>query len=164
MGLRSHTMLQRTAKRTAAYLRRLQTVPERSTPRFPFTLPFVQTLDLEFTSNLTLLVGENGSGKSTLLEALADLCRLRVGGGAREDLAAARMHPNTARRWQERCGLTSWRVRWMRISFVRTTKRILRHCSTRGSWIVGSVAPAILTIVTVGSRRTACLMVRGFWP
>ena len=40
--------------------------------RFPFNIPAVQTLaELQFTTPLTLFVGENGSGKSTLLEAIA---------------------------------------------------------------------------------------------
>jgi predicted ATPase len=45
-----------------------QSLPDR----FPFSVPFVGALErLEFTTPLTLLVGENGCGKSTLLEALA---------------------------------------------------------------------------------------------
>src|SRR5438552_2811404 len=40
--------------------------------RFPFSVPIVQSLkELEFSSEVTFLVGENGSGKSTLLEAIA---------------------------------------------------------------------------------------------
>ena len=39
---------------------------------FPFNLPVIQTLEnLEFSTPVTLFVGENGSGKSTLLEAIA---------------------------------------------------------------------------------------------
>lgn len=54
---------------------------------FPGTLPFVRNLDLQFTSPVTILVGENGSGKSTFVEALASLCGLPVGGGGRNELA-----------------------------------------------------------------------------
>ena len=38
---------------------------------FPFNVPSVRDLELEFERPVTVLVGENGSGKSTLLEALA---------------------------------------------------------------------------------------------
>jgi len=39
---------------------------------FPFSLPAIDSLKkLEFTSSVTLFVGENGSGKSTLLEGIA---------------------------------------------------------------------------------------------
>ena len=40
---------------------------------FPFSLPILQTwpTPLEFTTPVTIFVGENGSGKSTVLEALA---------------------------------------------------------------------------------------------
>ena len=49
-------------------LNRALPLPER----FPFTVPVVQSLEqLEFTAQVTFLVGENGCGKSTLLEALA---------------------------------------------------------------------------------------------
>lgn len=71
------------------YLERLAIDPSRvdDWSQHPFDLPFVQRLDLEFRAPLTFLVGENGSGKSTLLEAIADLCRLPVGGGGRTELA-----------------------------------------------------------------------------
>jgi predicted ATPase len=40
--------------------------------RFPYSVPFIQSLDrLDFSSEVTFLVGENGSGKSTFLEILA---------------------------------------------------------------------------------------------
>lgn len=38
---------------------------------FPFSVPTLRDLELEFECSVTLFVGENGSGKSTLLEALA---------------------------------------------------------------------------------------------
>lgn len=39
---------------------------------FPFCVPIIKSFtNIDFTSDLTLLVGENGSGKSTFLEALA---------------------------------------------------------------------------------------------
>lgn len=55
--------------------------------KFPFNLPFVRELDITFDNEVSFLVGENGSGKSTVIEAIAQLCRLPVGGGGRNDLA-----------------------------------------------------------------------------
>jgi predicted ATPase len=54
---------------------------------YPFNLPFVANLDLEFSHPVAFFVGENGSGKSTLIEAIAELCRLPVSGGGRNELA-----------------------------------------------------------------------------
>jgi predicted ATPase len=63
-------------------------MPERLPPEpaFPFTLPFLPSLDLEFSAPVTFFVGENGTGKSTLLEAIAALSRLPAGGGGRNEL------------------------------------------------------------------------------
>lgn len=45
---------------------------ELGSARYPLTVPALRDLDgIEFTTPVTLLVGENGSGKSTLLEAMA---------------------------------------------------------------------------------------------
>jgi predicted ATPase len=55
--------------------------------RYPFHLPFLKDLKLEFTTPVTFFVGENGSGKTTLIEAIAELCRLPIGGGGRTELA-----------------------------------------------------------------------------
>ena len=53
---------------------------------YPFHCPQVMSLgEREFTSSVTLLVGENGTGKSTLLEALARKLALPAIGG--EDAA-----------------------------------------------------------------------------
>lgn len=54
---------------------------------FPFSLPFIRDLEITFRTAVTFLVGENGSGKSTVIEAIAELCRLPVGGGGRNELA-----------------------------------------------------------------------------
>jgi predicted ATPase len=54
---------------------------------FPFTLPFVRTLDLELDDRVTILVGENGSGKSTLVEAMAELMGLPWDGGSTNEVA-----------------------------------------------------------------------------
>ena len=53
---------------------------------FPFNLRITRKLKLAFRSSVTFLVGENGSGKSTLMEAIAQLCRLPVSGGGRNEL------------------------------------------------------------------------------
>src|SRR5258708_39437485 len=56
---------------------------------YPFHLPFVKNLRLDFTTPLTFLIGENGSGKTTLIEAIADICRLPIGGGGGDRHAGA---------------------------------------------------------------------------
>ncbi len=65
------------------YILGVQAVPERipEYPEFPFSLPFVSTLNLEFRHPVTFFVGENGTGKSTLLEAIAALSGFPVSGG-----------------------------------------------------------------------------------
>lgn len=71
------------------YLMGVYAVRERLASRsgFPFTLPFVPTLDVDLSARITFLVGENGSGKSTFLEALADLCGYPSTGGGKNDVA-----------------------------------------------------------------------------
>jgi predicted ATPase len=74
---------------SAPYLAGVRVVAERigDPDCYPFTLPFVDRLDLKFASAVTFFVGENGTGKSTLIEAIASLCRLPVSGGGRNELA-----------------------------------------------------------------------------
>src|SRR5215207_5959966 len=57
--------------------------PAVGSDEYPFSLPIVRGLDIEFASPVTFFVGENGTGKSTIIEALAALCRLPVSGGGR---------------------------------------------------------------------------------
>ncbi len=73
---------------TAPYLQALELRPDRvpDPEQFPFSLPIVQDLHVEFTTPVTFLVGENGSGKSTLMEAIAECCDLPVSGGGRNEL------------------------------------------------------------------------------
>lgn len=85
--------MSRTLKRTpsgsgARYLVRVDIDDSRVDDwgAYPFHLPFVRDLRLEFTAPLTFFIGENGSGKSTILEAIADLCRLPIAGGGRTEL------------------------------------------------------------------------------
>ncbi len=71
------------------YLLGVTVIPERvQANEFPFSLPLVRTLDLQFRHPVTFFVGENGTGKSTVMEAIAVLCRLPVSGGSRNELGA----------------------------------------------------------------------------
>ncbi|WP_299043397.1 AAA family ATPase [uncultured Tateyamaria sp.] len=50
--------------------------------RYPFNLPWLgDGFELEFSTPVTIFVGENGSGKSTLLEAIAVLSGFSAAGG-----------------------------------------------------------------------------------
>lgn len=71
----------------AEYLAAIRVLRERIADPdvYPFTLPFIPRLDLQFTKPVTFFVGENGTGKSTVLEAIAPLCRLPVAGGSRNE-------------------------------------------------------------------------------
>lgn len=56
---------------------------------FPFNVPVIQSLEtVEFTREITFLVGENGSGKSTLLEAIACAAQLPAIGSDGTDVDA----------------------------------------------------------------------------
>jgi predicted ATPase len=59
--------------------------------QYPLTLPFLQDsqFGIDFTTPITVLVGENATGKSTLLEAIADNCGFHMGGGSRDHFYAA---------------------------------------------------------------------------
>lgn len=74
---------------TPPFLQRLSLRDGVDLPRdtFPGNLPFVHTLDLQFTHAVTFFVGENGSGKSTVMEAIAAACGLPPAGGGRNELA-----------------------------------------------------------------------------
>jgi predicted ATPase len=54
---------------------------------YPFSIPAIRSLEIEFTAPVTFFVGENGTGKSTVIEAIAALCKLPVSGGGRNELA-----------------------------------------------------------------------------
>src|SRR5215831_3307215 len=70
------------------YLVKLQ-LKERAADggEYPFNLPLIRGLNIEFTAPVTFFVGENGTGKSTVIEAVAALCKLPVSGGGRNELA-----------------------------------------------------------------------------
>ncbi|MBF0552900.1 MAG: AAA family ATPase [Deltaproteobacteria bacterium] len=51
---------------------------------YPVNIPaFLNGINIDVRTNVTLFVGENGSGKSTLLEAIATLCGFNMTGGGR---------------------------------------------------------------------------------
>jgi predicted ATPase len=76
------------ARPSAPFLQSVELQPDRVEDwgSYPFHLPFLRGLHVELAP-LTFLIGENGSGKTTLIEAIADLCRLPIGGGGRTELA-----------------------------------------------------------------------------
>src|SRR5438552_1910660 len=91
----------------------------RSAPElgFPFSVPIIKSLtELEFTSEITFLVGENGSGKSTLLEAIACAAGLPTVGteSVETDTTLADIRP-LARQLK-----LSWNKRTHRGFFMRT--------------------------------------------
>ena len=52
--------------------------------RYPFDLPVLRDFrGIEFTSQVTFLIGENGTGKSTLIEAIAVACGFNAEGGSK---------------------------------------------------------------------------------
>ncbi len=54
------------------------------TTKYPFSVPSIKHLiTLDFSSNVTFIIGENGSGKSTLIEALAISQGFNPEGGSR---------------------------------------------------------------------------------
>ena len=53
---------------TPPYLVRLHLKEGAADSReYPFSLPLIRCLDVEFTSPVTFFVGENGTGKSTVI-------------------------------------------------------------------------------------------------
>jgi len=80
---------ERSSSEKVAYLTRIELQEDRVADwvTYPFQLPFLKGLRLDFTTPVTFFVGENGSGKTTLIEAVAELCRLPIGGGGRTELA-----------------------------------------------------------------------------
>ena len=70
----------------APYLKRILLERERigDKERYPFDLPiFRNGFELEFTTPITIIVGENGTGKSTLLEAIGALAGYDEAGGGK---------------------------------------------------------------------------------
>lgn len=71
----------------APYLKRATWArPDEERPTdYPFSLPFLKDREweVEFTTPVTIIVGENGSGKSTIIEALAALAGYDEAGGGK---------------------------------------------------------------------------------
>lgn len=71
----------------APFLRRLTwRAPEEARPdTYPFTLPWLRDpgWELDFTTPVTILVGENGTGKSTLIEAIGAIAGYDEAGGGK---------------------------------------------------------------------------------
>lgn len=71
----------------APYLKRVLLEPDRveDTESYPWNLPFLRdgSFELEFTTPITIIVGENGTGKSTLLEAIGGLAGYDEAGGGK---------------------------------------------------------------------------------
>lgn len=69
----------------APYLKRLWVREDaRLTDDYPFNLPWFDTdFSLDFSTPVTIIVGENGTGKSTQIEAIAALCGYDEAGGGK---------------------------------------------------------------------------------
>lgn len=76
----------RTTRLPAPFLRNLR-LREDMPPAdgYPFNLSWLAdgTFELDFSTPVTIIVGENGSGKSTLIEAIAGLCGYDEAGGGK---------------------------------------------------------------------------------
>ncbi|MES0035048.1 AAA family ATPase [Mesorhizobium sp. M0046] len=71
----------------APYLKRILVEPSRVVDweKYPWNLPIFHghEFELEFTTPITIIVGENGTGKSTLLEAIGALAGYDEAGGGK---------------------------------------------------------------------------------
>jgi len=71
----------------APYLKRLIFERDRveQPDCYPFNLPFLEdgSFEIEFTTPITIIVGENGAGKSTLLEAIGGIAGYDEAGGGK---------------------------------------------------------------------------------
>jgi predicted ATPase len=62
--------------------------PAAPDDEYPFGLPVVRALPVDFDPKVTIFVGENGSGKSTLVEAIAVAAGFNAEGGSRNAVFA----------------------------------------------------------------------------
>ncbi|MGI9276284.1 MAG: AAA family ATPase, partial [Endozoicomonas sp.] len=74
------------SKFCSPFLKNISGIEDRfDRSRFPFNIPaFIDGIDIDLDSKVTMLVGENGSGKSTFLEAIAECCGFNPEGGNRD--------------------------------------------------------------------------------
>ena len=65
---------------------------------YPYTLPWLQDpeFELDFTTPITIIVGENGVGKSTLIEAIAAIAGYDEAGGGKATGRSIMPGPSTA--------------------------------------------------------------------
>lgn len=77
----------RGTKLPAPYLKRIIALEDVIAEEggYPFDLPWLKTgaFELEFTTPVTIIVGENGTGKSSLIEAIAALAGYDEAGGGK---------------------------------------------------------------------------------
>ncbi len=76
----------RETKLPAPFLKRVWLEPENIRERedYPFSIPLIKHgFDLDFTTAVTIIVGENGSGKSTILEGIAAIAGYDDAGGGK---------------------------------------------------------------------------------
>ncbi len=75
----------------APYLKKIWLDPEKAEGEegYPLNIPSIRAapFEIEFTHNITILVGQNGSGKSTIIEAIAALCGFGGYGGNKNYMA-----------------------------------------------------------------------------
>jgi len=90
MAIRELSDLARGLALAVPFLSGIERVRPCPSGEYPFSLPWVQGLRLDFETRITVLVGENGSGKSTLMRTLAALCGLPTTGGSRNELGSDR--------------------------------------------------------------------------
>lgn len=86
-SVRRMTRKQRETKLPAPFLKRVFAIPEaiHASEGYPFDLPWLGDgeFELEFTTPVTIIVGENGTGKSSLIEAIAALAGYDEAGGGK---------------------------------------------------------------------------------
>ena len=67
------------------YLKQLYFQGEKNN-YFPLNLPFIENMNnLSFLKPVTFITGENGSGKSTYIETIAELLKLNLEGGSKNN-------------------------------------------------------------------------------
>ncbi len=78
-------------KLPAPYLKRVSLMADQLVDKtgYPYDLPWLQDreFELDFTTPVTIIVGENGTGKSTLIEAIAAHSGYDEAGGSKDHAA-----------------------------------------------------------------------------
>lgn len=124
----------------APYLKRilLDAVRVEDWEKYPWNLPLFRGHDfeLEFTTPITIIVGENGTGKSTLLEAIGALAGYDEAGGGKGYRPSTIPAPSTRAvlRWQTRSVATGCRKSLPAGSFVPNPSTPWPDISIRRHW------------------------------